>query len=318
MAACALALTAGCSQAQAFSPDRDRATVWTGAFVGDENYAAGYARHARTTGRSPRLLLNFTPWAQRGALPFPEGFCRFAIERAVVPIITWEPWEPWSGWYPRLADIADGAEDQRIGQWAARARQLPGTILLRFAHEMNGDWYPWSVRKDPAQRPEDYVAAWRRIHALFQEQRADNVQFVWCPNFEPADNIACYYPGDDVVDWVGLDVYNHPEWPRAPGPLIDPICRFAVQRNKPVLLAEVGSAEKFAPATGRNLGDPWRSKTRWIESLFHEVAARPNIHGLVWFDVHKESDWRIQSSVSARTAFRRGLVLLETLDSQQD
>lgn len=318
VAACALAVTAGCSQAHAFSPRGDRDAVRTGAFVGDGDYARGYARHARTTGRPPGLLLNFTPWAQRGTLPFPEDFCLFAIERAVIPIITWEPWEPWSGWYPRLADIAAGAEDERIGQWAARARQLPGTVLLRFAHEMNGDWYPWSVRKDPAQRPEDYVAAWRRIHELFEQQRADNVQFIWCPNFEPVDNIAFYYPGDDVVDWVGLDVYNHPEWPRPPGPLIDPVYRFAVQRDKPVLLTEVGSAEKFEPVRGTGSLDPWRSKSRWIEALFREVAARPDIHGLVWFDVHKESDWRIHSSVSAWTAFRHGLVLLETLDNQQD
>ena len=313
---CALALAAGCSQANTgFTPQTNRSAVWTGAFVGDEDYRSGFARHARTTGRPPQLLLNFTPWRQRGPLPFPENFCRFAERRDVVPVITWEPWEPWTDWYARLADIAEGKEDDRIGQWAEQARRFRRPILLRFAHEMNGDWYPWSVGKDPAQRPEDYVAAWRRIHALFQERRADNVRFVWSPNFEPVDNLASYYPGDDVVDWIGLDVYNHPKWPRSPGELIDPVYRFADRRNKPILLAEVASAERFVPTTQPDTPVRWRSKAIWIEHLFREIAERPKIQGLIWFDIAKEADWRIESSPAAARAYRRGLALLDDLKS---
>ena len=32
-------------------------------------------------------------------------------------------------------------------------------VIVRFAHEMNGSWYPWG------QQPTEYVAAFRRVAA---------------------------------------------------------------------------------------------------------------------------------------------------------
>jgi len=308
---CAAAALIGCTHAQTLSPQRYPSRVMIGAFVGDKNWQEGYVRHARITRREPDLLLTFTPWAQRGAYPFPEAFCRFAIEHKAVPIITWEPWEPWNRWHPRLADIAAGVYDRQIVDWAGRAARLKRPILVRFAHEMNGDWYPWSVRKDPRQTPADYVAAWRHVHELFRAQAADNLQLVWSPNFEPTRDLRRLYPGDDVVDWVGLDMYNRPEWPRPPAVMMDPVCRFAEHHGKPVILTEVGCAERFADPPPSDEHARWRNKKLWIEALFRAIADRPIIRGMVWFDMRKEADWRIESSPWALTAYRQGLSLLD-------
>jgi hypothetical protein len=61
--------------------------------------------------------------------------------------------------------------------------------------------------------------------------------------------------------------------------------------TKPVLIAEVGSAEAG--------GD----KAAWITAFFAMVEANPSIGGFVWFNIQKETDWRIQSSSSAQRAF---------------
>jgi len=81
-----------------------------------------------------------------------------------------------------------------------------------------------------------------------------------------------------------------------------------------VILTEVGCAEEYTASRPSAENKEWANKSRWITRLFEVVAARPGIHGLVWFDVQKEADWRIGSSPAAMTAFRRGLLRLDTQD----
>ena len=58
----------------------------------------------------------------------------------------------------------------------AASRGSAASVYLRFAHEMNGYWYPWS------HGPRGYVFAWRRIVRIFDVAGARNVRFVWSVN----------------------------------------------------------------------------------------------------------------------------------------
>src|SRR5690606_11729248 len=94
-------------------------------------------------------------------------------------------------------------------------KSFNGTVILRIFHEFEGDWYPWSLTengKDPAV----YVSAFRYVVDRFRAAGANNVQWMWCLNAEPkpyaAYNwvVSCY-PGDEYVDIVATDIYNHPD-----------------------------------------------------------------------------------------------------------
>lgn len=289
-----------------------RNELLTGVFLGDEKLLSiHYQNYIQQVGRKPDLLMTFVAWPKEGPLPFPAGFCRFAADRNATPVITWEPWEPWSGWYPKLADIAEGQYDARITEWAQQAAAFENPILLRFAHEMNGDWYPWSERKDPEQTAEAYVETWQHLHRLFAEAGAENVRFVWSPNFEPIDRLEAWYPPPRTVDFIGASLYNHPEHPGSPAKLLTPFLAFAEAHEKPILLAEVGCAETF---TGQARGDRHEialSKPPWIESLFTLIASRHSIHGVVWFDVDKEADWRIASSEASVLVYRNAVLSVD-------
>ena len=76
----------------------------------------------------------------------------------------------------RNIDIARGAQDRYIMRFARSLARYPGTVWLRYAHEMNGYWYPWS------RGARAYRWAWRRIVRLFGVAGADNVRFVWSVN----------------------------------------------------------------------------------------------------------------------------------------
>ena len=48
-------------------------------------------------------------------------------------------------------------------------------------------------------------------------------------------------------------------------------------------------------------------KTSWIADFFAAMRRRPDIRAFVWFDHDKETDWRITSSETARSAFAAGV-----------
>jgi hypothetical protein len=105
-----------------------------------------------------------------------------------------------------LADGADGKYDatfKRIAETLVAHGRADATI--RIGWEFNGHWQPWSAARDP----QSFVAYFRRIVGLMRETADQRFSFEWCPNHgrhEMAPTEA--YPGDDVVDVIGMDVYD--------------------------------------------------------------------------------------------------------------
>src|SRR5690606_18317976 len=124
--------------------------------------------------------------------------------RGSVPMITWEPWDPALGvnqFEYSLESIVQGKHDRYIKEWARMSRRTHGKILLRFAHEMNGNWYPWATQVN-GNSPELYIRAWKHVYQLFSRAGAYNVEFVWSPTrvYNGSASIAEMYPGDRYVD----------------------------------------------------------------------------------------------------------------------
>jgi hypothetical protein len=246
------------------------------------------------------LFMYFQGWADHAE--FNPAWLDPIVERGIVPMVTWEPWDYRRGLNQRkyrLVTIIDGSHDAYIRRWATDAARWGKPLMLRFAHEMNGSWYPWSEQTNGNQ-PGEYRQAWRHVHGLFQEAGATNVRFVWSPNvsYPGSTPLADLYPGNEAVDWVGLDGYNGGtalDWggwvsfEQLFAPSLAELGELAP--DKPVVIAETASAEQG--------GD----KAAWIHGFFDGLEARPDIRAFVWFNHDKETDWRIESSPQSRTAF---------------
>ncbi|KAJ3409740.1 hypothetical protein HDV05_004279 [Chytridiales sp. JEL 0842] len=121
-------------------------------------------------------------------------------------------------------------------------RSVP--IFLRWGHEMNGDWTRYGYK------PTEYKRSFRRV-AEIMRRYTNMTAMVWAPNvgiaypYTPGANLSPpptatsgspvefaaldtngngeldlnddpyepYYPGDDVVDWVGISLYYYPRTP---------------------------------------------------------------------------------------------------------
>ena len=238
----------------------------------------------------------------------PTTFLDAAAAAGCTPELTWEPWDPRAGKHQAAytaGQIAGGRYDTYVSTWAKQAASYDKPFRLRFAHEMNGDWYPWAVGS-PGGSPQDYVAAYRRVRGIFDDAGAKRVEWVWCPNViinGNAEAISRCYPGDNFVDIVGVDGYNFGDRPghqwTQPAELFGTTLALVAQLapGKPVWINEVGC------------GDQGGDKSRWISDFISWLAGT-DVRGLTWFEVDGNPDapdWRLTSSAATTAAAKAAL-----------
>lgn len=256
---------------------------------------------SRLAGEQPSIILGYKDFQQ----PAPIAELAAASSRGAVPMITWESWDASVGGVAQpaytLSAIAGGAFDAYIRQWGLDLAAWGKPVMLRFAHEMNGDWYPWCEAVN-GNAPGDYIQAWRRVHDVIAAAGASNVTWVWAPNGGGPGNMAAMYPGDTYVDVLGLDAYNWgttqtwSSW-QTPDALFGTwLAQLrTIAPGKDIIITETASTE-----TGG-------SKADWITALISYLKAQPNVTGFLWFDLAKETDWRINSTPASSTAFSAAL-----------
>jgi mannan endo-1,4-beta-mannosidase len=228
--------------------------------------------------------------------------------RGMLPLISWEPWDyadtapgaQTEGDQPayKLSNIADGRFDGYIRSWAEGVKSLRYTIAIRFAHEMNGNWYPWGMQDLNGNTPAQYVAAWRHVHDIFTQVGATNVIWIWSPNvaYPGSSPLAALYPGDQYVDWVGLSGYYG-----TPGmntyesfdQIFDQtIGQLRAITAKPVVITETGGTD-----TGGYM-------TRFVTQMFQQLPRdHPDVVGVIWYEAVKGVDWRLATHPAAAAAF---------------
>lgn len=220
-----------------------------------------------------------------------------------VPMITWEP-TLGDGTPPDIVSrAADGEFDRYFDRWARRLRSFlagddgrMGTdddrrVYLRPAHEMNGDWYGWGQRA-----PARFVAMWRRVHRVFGDLGLgpSHVQWVWCvTNTDhgpfPAE---AYFPGDEWIDWVGVDGYNWgvttptTTWREARDLFTPMLTRLRAISSRPLALVEVGSTRHGG------WGDTPDAKNTWIRNFFTWLPSS-GVRMVAWFNMDREADFAV-------------------------
>jgi beta-mannanase len=235
-------------------------------------------------GRQFPIHLGYFDWS----LDF-TSFARTDLAAGRIPYVTIEPFNM------SLDKIASGSEDAVIRARATSVKGLSGKILLRFAHEMNGNWYAWDGYHNGANAAaaQKYVAAYRHLHDVFKDAGATNVLWVFCPNVDSVPSESWnqwsnYYPGDQYVDWMCFDGYN---WGTDTfESMTSRIYPGLAAKGKPIMLGETSTKDV--------------EKATWISAILPAMKSRfPLLKALVWFNVNKENDWRFDSTTNSRSAF---------------
>jgi mannan endo-1,4-beta-mannosidase len=245
----------------------------------------------RATGSRLQVVMQFRAWSHRSSL---RPFLHETARRGALPMITWEPWRPAHGVNPGALQpaysnetIAAGGQDDYIRSVARDVASTPGRVVVRYAHEMTGYWYPW--HSDPAA----YVAAWRRIVRIFRDQGANNAVFVWSVNGNLHQavpdwkaQIDRYWPGAEYVDAVGMTTVRST---RKPFSVAQFGQRLAELRSycKPVWMPEVEAS---------------LDRSQFLQDLAGFLTANPWVRGVIW------SDTRTLPAAGSETAVLLGRV----------
>jgi hypothetical protein len=103
-----------------------------------------------------------------------------------------------------LADVAVGMHDAEFEAAATAIAAAQPKAIIRLGWEMNLVAMAWFAKGQEA----DYIKAFRRVVGIFRRHSSD-FKYDWCPGWGPQDFAAdLAYPGDDVVDYIGPDVYD--------------------------------------------------------------------------------------------------------------
>lgn len=106
----------------------------------------------------------------------------------------------WKGW---LDQLAAGLAD---------LKSAGVVVLWRPFHEMNGNWFWWSMDGGSRASKGSFVALWQQMFDYFTKtKQLDNLLWVYSVNVQLSTYlkpVAHYYPGNNLVDVVGIDYYR--------------------------------------------------------------------------------------------------------------
>jgi len=171
-------------------------------------------------------------------------------------------------------DVAAGKYDKQLVALFEGLKSLGVPIYIRIGYECNGYWNGY--------KPEEYKKAFQHVTALMRKQKL-NAATVWCvvPRGKLPE-VMSYYPGDEWVDWWGVDIFRSPDIGKSKG-IIDE----AHKHGKPMMIGE---------STPHSVGvlDGEASWNKWFKPYFELIRTSPGIKAFCYInrDWSKYPQWK--------------------------
>ncbi len=137
------------------------------------------------------------------------------------------------GWLLRVADFLNDLKDKN-------GNLIP--IIFRPYHEMNGSWFWWGEGNCTA---EEYKRLWKETFDILRDEyNVHNVLYAYSVNtFQTRSEYLKYYPGDEYVDILGVDIYQHgtvDDFVNALHTDLKILSEISNEKRKPFALTEAG------------------------------------------------------------------------------
>jgi len=126
------------------------------------------------------------------------------------------------------------AQVDSVAVYLKKLREANVPVLWRPYHEMNGDWFWWGGRVGEYGTIDLYIQLYDR---MVNYHHLNNLVWVWSVDrpSTPIRQFSNFYPGNDYLDILSLDVYGS-DFNQA---YYDSL--MALSQGKPIVLGEVGN-----------------------------------------------------------------------------
>ncbi len=280
--------------------------------------AAGLTEFGNKMGKTP-FLFGFFQWFNHEGDRYPDYMLSLAKQACDTGIIggVWMSWQPLDT--DNGASVGEGAEndeltikqvvngerDAYIREVADKFRDFPYPKLIGFGCEMNGFWEGYGYDSTV------YKNAFRHIVEIFREENAQ-VAFVFQPCHAPEDNvhyhypdrdfIQNYYPGDNVVDWIGISSHGS-TWVQF-GTVKQAMDKGGYLNifttTKPFIFSEMGAAPRVDNTESPTLSD----RITWLNSFFDYCQSNPRVKGFMYYNYDATT---LQSEPPLAEVFKNGV-----------
>jgi hypothetical protein len=245
----------------------------------------------------------------RGSVPFIRLMLRSTTDQYVAePFFT-------------LDAILRGDFDSDFQAWADGAKVFGTPVVVEWGTEVNGMWFSWNGQWNGGAGvgPAKFRDAYRHIVQQIRSRGATNLTFVFHFNDEgePAADWnapANYYPGDDVIDWIGFSIYG------TMSPLDTRCMSFTAQLDKSVqsTLQTISTKKPlFVFEMATSGGNAGCVASDWARTTFEALLSGrwPAVAGFAWWNEHwrndsnplHDSDMRVQTVPNLGTTMQAEL-----------
>jgi beta-mannanase len=265
-----------------------------------------------------------------------------AEEKGVTPMISWAFFQAPNIYSPTQAganhaSIARGDIDGYLLDRANEVRAYGEPVFLRLHWEMNHDFFAWGVfdgdgEEKAGNSHAEFRSSWRRAVILFRGgtrgqvnaalaaaglpgltapntviPATPNVAWVWTPgaSTDSFDNVHAYWPGDDYVDWAGVDWYPfgtadaghvaaRAGQPSGPNEIYARYSGPSSLSSKPFVIGEWGVLGQDRP--------------NWTADMFEWFESHPQTKAQLYFNIAaSDSNSQLQDFPLSAAEFREGV-----------
>ena len=175
------------------------------------------------------------------------------------------------------ARVASGEFDAAIEALRFSLAWLARPVWLRVGYEFNGEWNNYTASS--------YIAAYRRIASVLHADPALNrtVALVWDGSCDTSRDPSPFWPGADVVDWQGVNLFSGASAPTSAGPgsCVEAWLTDSAAAGLPLMIGE-------ATPRGRNTSDAG-TLAAWHAPFLALLAAHPHVGLISYID----QDWEV-------------------------
>ncbi len=254
-------------------------------YVGAITTNIGSFQHA--IGQKTNLAIRYFNW---GAEP-PATFVEQSAADGSESLLELEPRSI------SLQSIIAGRGDSYLKRVGRALASTHSQVMLSFAPEMDGRWYPWGFGHRSARV---FRRAWRHVYREISSVPGTKITWIWqiSHKFPRAEALHPLWPGGKYVSMIGVDGYyesSHNTFRTLFGSTFDILRRFT---KKPIIITET--------SVGQLAG-----KAKKIPGLFNGMI-KYDIRGINWFDINQNNGvhhqrWRLEGHPAAIAAFKQGL-----------
>jgi glycosyl hydrolase family 26 len=268
------------------------ATDQLGVYAGSGNIS-GAQSLGDAIGSQPKYAMEFLDGSTWSSISNPSYFTS-EWQNSGYTMIWGVPMLPNSG-----ATLAQGAAGDYNQYFITLAQNFvaegQGDAILRIGWEFNGSWFPWAAGGQAA----NFVAYWQQIVDSMRSVPGANFEFEWNPTRGDmgVGNLADFYPGNNYVDMIGMDVYDI-EWATYPGAQIeftdmetqtyglDWLASFAAANDKPITFPEWGlgwgASDNGGPVNAPNQQVSGGDDPTFINDMAGWIASHNVLEATFW------------------------------------